>query len=269
MRISGETAFQPQLVKMLIVKGAEFRRQPAQCPHQPKLRADTVIGKPEPYLLRIRNTTLDLALYLDQRIASSEKVRDQIPRAESCKGKVADLVCGLERPTQQIADSLDMSRPGEDLNCKVVVGPGLKTLQSAFFDQIVAELPEAKSGLIVAEAPAGDRAKPFKMGAGTVGVAVLEAQIDRSADDQRMQVEIGKECSRPELGQHVEGRKGRWVTHQGQIDKLLDRAAAELRPDSVVFAPCFLFRGVWRPIDAQMPEIVETDGDGTAALIAC
>jgi len=102
-------------------------------------------------------------LHLDERIARHKKVRVQIGTAESCKSKIADLVCGLERPTQQIADSLDMSRPGEDLNCKVIIGPGLKTLQSAFFDQIIAELAEAKPGLVVTEARAGDRAKPFKI----------------------------------------------------------------------------------------------------------
>jgi len=124
---------------------------------------------------------LDLALHLDERIARREKVRVQIGTAVSCKGKVANLVCGLERPTQQIAGSLDVSRPGEDLNCKVIIGPGLETLQSAFFDQIIAELAEAKPGLVVTKARASDRAKPFKMGARTVAVAVLEAQIDCSA----------------------------------------------------------------------------------------
>ena len=93
-----------------------------------------------------------------------------------------------------------MSRPGEDPSRKVIIGPGLKTLQSAFLDQIIAELAEAKPGLVIAEARAGHRTKPFKMGARTVGVAALEAQIDRSADDQGKQVEVRKECSRPELG---------------------------------------------------------------------
>ncbi|HET7893424.1 MAG TPA: hypothetical protein VFL34_17990, partial [Candidatus Sulfotelmatobacter sp.] len=70
------------------------------------------------------------------------------------------------------------------MNSKVVIGPGLKTLQSAFFDQIVAKFAEAKPGLVVTEARASHRAKPFKMGAQTVAVAALEAQIDRSADHQ-------------------------------------------------------------------------------------
>ena len=55
-----------------------------------------------------------------------------------------------------------------------------------------------------------------------------------------MQVEIRKECSRPELGQHIEGRKGFRITHQGQIDEFLDRTAANLRPDLLVLAPRFL-----------------------------
>src|SRR5260370_34651405 len=119
---------------------------------------------------------LDLALSLDGRFARREKVRVQIGTAVSCKGKVADLDCGLERPPQQIAGSLDMSRPGEDLNCKVIIGPGLETLQSAFFDQIIAELAEAKAGLVVTEARAVDHVKPRKMGSRTVPEAVHDAQ---------------------------------------------------------------------------------------------
>ena len=42
---------------------------------------------------------------------------------------------------------------------------------------------------------------------------------------------------------------------------------AELRPDPLVFPPRFLFRRVRRPVDAQMPQIVETDRDGAVALI--
>jgi hypothetical protein len=37
--------------------------------------------------------------------------------------------------------------------------------------------------------------------------------------------------------------------------------------DSIVFASRFLFRRMRRPVDAQMPEVVETDGDAAAALI--
>src|ERR1700681_632524 len=193
-------ALQPLLIKLLIVKRSEFRRQATQRPDQPKLGVVNVGGIPEPHLLRKRETTLDLALHLVERITRREEVRVQIATAISCKLKVADIVCGLEGPAQQIADSLDMSRPGEDLNCEVVIGPGLEAVQSAFLDQIIPELAEAKPGLVVAETRTGDCTKPFQMGARTVAEAALEAQTDRSADDQGKQVEVRKECSRPEFG---------------------------------------------------------------------
>ena len=44
-------------------------------------------------------------------------------------------------------------------------------------------------------------------------------------------------------------------------------AVSERRPDPLVFAARFLFRRMRRPVDAEMPEVVETDGDRAAALI--
>ena len=73
--------------------------------------------------------------------------------------EVADLVCRLERAAQQIAAGPDMSRPGQHDIAEVHIGPGLEARQSALFDQVIAELAEAKSGLVVAEARAGDHAK--------------------------------------------------------------------------------------------------------------
>ena len=67
-----ETALQPQLINLFIVKAAEFRRQTAQCPDQPKERAHTVNGIPEPHFLHKHETTLDLALHFDERITRRE-----------------------------------------------------------------------------------------------------------------------------------------------------------------------------------------------------
>ena len=164
----------------------------------------------------------------------------------------------------QITASPDMFRPGQDDTSKVYVGPGLKALQSACFDQIVAELAEAKCGLVVAETRAGNHGKHDIGEARTIAVAVLEAEIDRSAGDQGNQVRIREQGRRHEPGQNIESREGCRVAHQGQIDEFLDRAAAELRPDPLVFAPHFLFRRMRRPVDAQMPEVVETDGNGAS-----
>ena len=101
----------------------------------------------------------------------------------------------------------------------------------------------------------------------SVAVAALEAEIDRSAGDQGKQVRIRIECRWPDLGQNVQRRKRRRVAHQRQFDQRLDRAAPELRPDPLVLASRFLFRRMWRPVDAKMPEVVKTDGNGAAALI--
>ena len=78
---------------------------------------------------------------------------------------------------------------------------------------------------------------------------------------------IRKQCRRQDLGQHIQSREGRRVAHQGQLNELLDRAAPELRPDPLVFASHFLFCRMRRPFDAQMSEVVETDGDRAVALI--
>ena len=72
---------------------------------------------------------------------------------------------------------------------------------------------------------------------------------------------------RHELAQDVDGRQGCRVVHQRQIDELLDRPAAQQRPDAVVFAPHVVLGRMGRPFDADMPEVVETDSDRAAALI--
>ena len=112
-----------------------------------------------------------------------------------------------------------MSRPGHDEISEVHVGPGLEALQPALFDQVIAELAEAKSGLVVAEARSGEHAEPYIGEARTVAVAALEAEIDRPADDQGKQVRIRKQCRRHELGQNIQSREGCRVAHQGQLDR--------------------------------------------------
>ena len=144
IRIVGKTALDPTLIKLLIVEGAECRRQAAQRPDQSELGGDGVNDKPEPRLLRERETTLGFAFHLGERIARREKVRVQLVAAVGGVSEVADLVCRLERAAHQIAAGPDMSRPGQNDIAKVHIGPGLETRQSASFDQVIAELTEAK-----------------------------------------------------------------------------------------------------------------------------
>ena len=87
----------------------------------------------------------------------------------------------------------------------------------------------------------------------TVAVAVLEAEIDRPADDQARKILVGEQGGCHELGQNDRASRASRIAHQGQIDELLDRAAPELRPDPRVFAARFLVGRMRRPVDAEMP----------------
>ena len=108
------------------------------------------------------------------------------------------------------------------------IGPGLEALQAAFFDQFIAEPPESKSSLVVAEVRSGYHARTYIGDARTVAVAMLEAEIDRPTDGQGKKIRIRKQCRRTDLGQNIQSREGCRVAHQGQLNELLDRAAPKL-----------------------------------------
>src|ERR1700738_4413837 len=160
-----------------------------------------------------------------------------------------------------------MSRPRQDETSEAHIGPGLEALQSVPFEQVMAEPAEAICRLIVAEARSGDHAKPNVGEARAVTVATLEAEIDRPTNDQGKQLRIRMQARRPDLGQNVHRPEGCRVAHQRQLDQILDHAAPELGPDPLVFASRFLVFRMRRPVDAQMSEVIEPDGNGAAALI--
>ena len=70
---------EPALVELLIVEGAECRRQAAQRPDQPELRGDEVDDETEPRLPRELEPMLGFALHVAERIAAS--------REGSCSGR--------------------------------------------------------------------------------------------------------------------------------------------------------------------------------------
>src|SRR6185503_11609988 len=69
IRIFRKTALDLSLIKLLIVEGAECRRQAAQRPDQSKLGGDVVTNKSEPCLLREREAEPGFSLRLGKRIA--------------------------------------------------------------------------------------------------------------------------------------------------------------------------------------------------------
>ena len=256
------------LIELLVVEGAKCRRQAAEGPDQRELSSDEVNRDTEPRLLGKREATLGLGLDLVERIARSEKIGVQLIAAMSGASEIAEFVCRVQCAAHQIATGTDMSGPGKNTASKVHICPGLETRQPAPLDKVKAELAEAIDGApIIAEGWAGNHGEPYIDAARSVAVAALEAEIDRSAGDQADQVCICIKCRQADLGQNVHCRDGRRVTHQGQLDQRLDRAAPELRPDPLVFAPRLLLRRVRRPVDAKMAKVVKTDGNGTATLI--
>src|SRR5689334_21470817 len=117
---------------------------------------------------------LGFALHLGKRVAHDEKVRGQSVATVRGEGQITVLVRHLERPTQQIAASFDMSRPGEAVSSKLVIDSGLENPQSALLDQLITELAEAKTGAIIAKTRAGDRAKHYVREGRAVTITALE-----------------------------------------------------------------------------------------------
>ncbi len=135
--------------------------QPAQRTNECELCRAEVDGNTEPHLLRKRNATLGLGLYFIEPIARREKVRGHVLAAERRKDEVTDLVGGLKRAAHHVAANPDMFCPRQDNHSKIHVGPGLKALQPALFDEFIAEPPESISRLVVAELRSGEQAKVY------------------------------------------------------------------------------------------------------------
>src|SRR5229473_8615644 len=126
IRIAGETPLDLTLVKLLIVKGAELPRQPAERPDEPELRGDQVDDQAKPHLPRKREAIVEFALCLDERIARRQHIRVQLLVAVGRVGQIADPVCSLERTPQEIAATLDVSRPRDDEAAEDQAGSGLE-----------------------------------------------------------------------------------------------------------------------------------------------
>src|SRR5271165_1679410 len=263
-----EPALDLKFVKLAIVEGTEFPRPAAQRADEAELRAGEVYDELEPHLPRKREANFHLALHFNERISCREEVRVQTDIAVCGERQVAALVGDFKRTPQDIAAGPDMSRPRNDVSPEVFIGPGLEAFQFALFDKFAAESTESISGRIVAEARPSNVAKRYIVIAGTVAVAALEAEIDRSADRYARKVRVGMPYGSHEPRQNIQRRGGSWVGHQRQIDELLDRTAPKLRPDQPVLALHLLISRMRRPVDPEMtPQVVETDGDGAVAPI--
>ena len=146
------------------------------------------------------------------------------------------------------------------------IDAGLEALQSASFDQLEPHASEFERGPILAVACAGNDRQPLVGQARSVTVAALEGQLDRAGDHEYFAILVNTRAWRFHLVQDVHGRQRSRIAHQWQLDKFIDRAAAEQGQDLFVVASSLVFGGMGRPVNAHAPEVVETDLDGAAAL---
>src|SRR5215467_2677997 len=177
-------ALKSKLIESFVVEAAKLRRQTTERSDQSKLSGDLVNDQTEPNLLCELEAILGFTLHLRERISCREKIGDQVIATVGRKGKIANAVGRIEGPTHQIAAGLHMLCPGDDDIAERHIGPCLISLQSAFFDELIAELTESRSGLVVAEARSGDDGKPYIGEAGRVADAMLDAEIHHPANDE-------------------------------------------------------------------------------------
>ena len=155
-RVAGQQAFDVKLVELPVVEAAEGGRQAAQHPDQRDLRGDEVDDEAEARLLGEGEAPFGFRLHFRQRLAGEQQVRVQILAGVGAIGEVADPVRRFERAAYQIAADPNVLRPALDIDREVEIRARLEALQTAPFDEVVAELAEAKSGLVVAEKRSGD-----------------------------------------------------------------------------------------------------------------
>src|SRR5258708_2851872 len=99
-------------------------------------------------------------------------------------------------------------------------------------------------------------------------MASFQAKINCATGRHSKKIGLRRvQSSRQDPGQHVQSREGYWVAHQGEVNELLDRTAPKAYPDALVFASRFPFCQMRRPVDAQMPEVVETGGNRAIGLV--
>src|ERR1700683_3868828 len=96
---------EPKLIKLLMVKSAEFGSQATEGPDQPELSGDDVNDEAKTSLLGKLEALLVFVLNLSERIASSQKIGVKIVATISGISKVADSFCALESAADEVTAS--------------------------------------------------------------------------------------------------------------------------------------------------------------------
>src|SRR5262249_43796902 len=157
-------------------QAAEPGRQPAQRHDEPKLRSTQLDDETELHTPRESHAVLTFALRFRERIPASQEVRDQLNPAVGREGQVAHAIRRIERAPDQLAPRAHMLRPWHDGAADVHVGSRLVAREPALLDQVVAQLRETETVLVVVEPRAGEHPQPHVAEARSVAVAMLQAE---------------------------------------------------------------------------------------------
>ena len=117
-----------------------------------------------------------------------------------------------------------MFGPGHSVDAEPYVRPGLEPPQPTPLDQVIAELAQPKTGLVVAKTRSGKGATMNVGITGRIRVAVFQAEINDPPEEQGKQICVRKECRRQGLVQNFHSGHGFGFAHHGQIDELFDLA---------------------------------------------
>src|SRR5260221_1107723 len=265
--ILSQMLLEPALIELRVVKGAELWSQAAKGSNQSKSHGNVVGSKLKPHLSSELEPVFGLSLHLLERISASEKVGNHVTRAKSRIREIAAFFSGVESTSVPDAAIAQMPSPRSNVMAKGIVDATFKTVQSAFLSEIDGELAKPESRSVLPQLRTQDRAKQGVGVTRCVTVAVFKAKVYHVGADKVMQIFVGVPGWCGQYRKDVKRCSAIGISHQRQLNKLLNRLRVELAPDLRVFPFYFFLRRVRRPVDANAPEIFEAHLDSTIAPI--
>ena len=189
-RVTGEARLERVLREQTHVERAEFRGFAAEHAHEREQDGDHVGSESEPYRARKLQSLFCFALDPIEWIARSEKSGTGGAAGVCRKRRVALLVRHLKGTSGRIDSFPERSCPWHHER-EDEIGFSTHALQPATLGQIAGHLAKPIACVVMAEAVAGDKPDRDVMRRRGVAVAVLQAEIHRPADGERVQILVG------------------------------------------------------------------------------
>jgi hypothetical protein len=266
LRILLQVLIEPALIGPRLGAGGAVWCQAAQRPDQAELRHEAVNDGSKPRLAREGQAVLGLLLDLAERGSGSEEVCDQEGGAIRGKGEIAGVLRRLEGASHQGATGVQGPRPGHDVVPDNQVDARLEAGQPTLLHQSEPELTETEPRPVIAAVRPQDHDELGIGQARSIAVPMLQTEVHHADEGKSKQMPIREQGRRQEPGEHVRGRVPIRLGHQRQINKRLDRTAPDRLPHPLQCLPDVVVRRVWRPRDAEVPEVGEAHLDSPIRL---